>query len=265
MDIEVRDDLNPEIGYFVYRKCTSEWMLIEEVIDSIDIIYVLSGKATYVVENQSYLLKQGSLLCIPRGSLRSAFTYPDNLMECYSVSFQLFDKTGAEGFLPMPIISNIGIQPDIISMYSDLNSSWLRRNPGYRIKSRALLMMIIFRFYELIIFKEYPMIIDARINKAVRFITDNYFEDLTIERVSEVTGLHPNYFGALFKDSTGLSFRQFLTAIRINHAENLLKGGLHNITEVATRCGFTDVCYFSRVYKKNRGIPPSKAIHQLTL
>ena len=122
-------------------------------------------------------------------------------------------------------------------------------------------MLIILRLYELVLFKEHPIVIDARINKAVRYITDNYYDDLTIEKVSKVTGLHPNYFGVLFKDSTGLSFRQFLTAIRINYAENLLQGGLHNITEVATRCGFTDVCYFSRVYKKTRGIPPSKAIH----
>jgi len=263
MEIEIRDDLNPEIGYFVHRKCTTEWMLIEEVIDSIDIIYALDGAATYIIENQNYHLKQGSLLCIPRGSLRSAYTYPDNLMECYSVSFQFFDKTGKEGFLPLPVICNIGIQPDIISLYSDLNSSWLRRNTGYKIKSRALLMLILLRLYELILFKEYPMIIDARIDKAVRYITDNYYEDLTIEKVSEVTGLHPNYFGVLFKDSTGLSFRQFLTAIRINYAENLLKGGLHNITEVAARCGFSDVCYFSRVYKKIRGIPPSKVIHSV--
>ena len=261
MDLEVRDDLNPEIGYFVHRMCTPDWMLIEETIDSIDIVYVLNGAATYTVDNQSYYLKQGSLLCIPRGSVRSAYTYPDNLMECYSVSFQFFDYRGNEGFLPMPVISKIGIQPDIISLYSDLNSSWLRRNPGYKIKSTALLMLIILRLYELILFKEHPIIIDARINKAVRYITDNYYDDLTIEKVSEVTGLHPNYFGVLFKDSTGLSFRQFLTAIRINYAENLLKGGLHNITEVATRCGFSDVCYFSRVYKKIRGIPPSRAIH----
>jgi len=260
LEIEIRDDLNPEIGYFVYRKCTSEWMLIPENIDSIDIIYVLSGAATYTVENQSYNLKQGSLLCIPRGSLRSAITYPDNLMECYSVSFQFFDKTGAEGFLPMPIFTQIGIQPDIISLFGDLNNSWLRRNPGYKIKSGAFLMLIIHRLYELVLFKEHPVIIDARINKAVRFITDNYYEDITVETVSEVTGLHPNYFGNLFKSSTGFTFRRFLTAIRINYAENLLKGGLHNITEVAERCGFPDVCYFSRVYKKERGIPPSKAV-----
>ena len=260
MELDIRDDLNPEIGYFVYRKCTPDWMLIEQEIDSIDIIYVLSGSATYTIEHQSYQLKQGSLLCIPRGSIRSAHTYPDDLMECYSVSFQFFDRTGAEGFLPMPVLSNIGFQPDIISLYSDLNSSWLQRSPGYKIKSQALLMLIIFRYYELILFKEHPMIIDARINKAVRYITDNYFDDLTIEKVSDVTGLHPNYFGVLFKDSTGLSFRQFLTVIRINHAENLLQSGLHNITEVAARCGFSDVCYFSRVYKKIRGIPPSKAI-----
>jgi len=257
---EIRDDLNPEIGYFVHRKCTPEWMLVEEVIDSIDIIYMLDGSATYVVENQSYLLKQGSLLCIPRGAKRSAYTYRDDLMECYSVSFQFFDKTGEEGFLPLPIINNIGIQPDIISIYSELNNSWLRRSPGYKIKSRTLLMLIIFRYYELILFKEYPMIIDARINRAVRYITDNYFENLTIEKVSDAAGLHPHYFGVLFKKSTGMSFRQFLTAIRINHAENLLKSGDFNIANVAMRSGFPDAYYFSRVYKKTRGIPPSKVI-----
>ena len=104
------------------------------------------------------------------------------------------------------------------------------------------------------------MIIDARINKAVRFITDNYFENLTIEKVSDAAGLHPHYFGVLFKKSIGMSFRQFLTAIRINHAENLLKNGGFNIANVAMRSGFPDAYYFSRVYKKTRGIPPSKVI-----
>lgn len=260
MSLDVRDDLSPEIGYFVHRICTPDWMLIEEPIDSIDIIYVLNGAATYTVENQSFNLKQGSLLCIPRRSVRSAFTYPDNLMECYSVSFQFFDKTGAEGFLPLPLYTYIGIHPDIISLFGDLNSSWLQRNPGYKIKTAAILMLIIHRLYELILFKEHPVILDARINKAVRFITDYYYEDITVKTLSDFTGLNQNYFGNLFKNSTGLSFRQFLTAIRINYAENLLKGGLHNITEVATRCGFSDVCYFSRVYKKERGIPPSKAV-----
>ena len=260
MSIENSDDLNPEIGYFVHRKCTPEWMLIEENIDSIDIIYVFDGVATYTVENQRYQLKQGSLMCIPRGSLRSAYTNHEALMECYSVSFQLFDTKGREGFLPLPILTQIGIQPSLLSLYGDLNSSWLQRNPGYKIKSKALLMLIILRLYELILFKEEPIVTDARISKAVRYITDHYYEDMTIDVVAKVTGLHPNYFGVLFRNSTGLSFRTFLTEIRLNYAENLLKGGLHNISEVASRCGFTDACYFSRVYKKRRGVSPSNVI-----
>ena len=260
MSVEIREDLNPDIGYFVHRKCTPEWMLEEEKIDSIDIVYVLNGAATYTIDHHRYQLKQGSLLCVPRGSLRSAYTHQGELMECYSVSFQFFDMKGEEGFLPLPVMNHIGIQPGLISMYGDLNSSWLQRNPGYLIKSRALLMLIILRLYELILFKEEPIVTDARISKAVRYITDHYSEDLNINSVAKVTGLHPNYFGVLFKNSTGLSFRTFLTEIRLNSAENLLKSGLHNISEVSIRCGFTDVCYFSRVYKKSRGISPSKVI-----
>ena len=252
--------LIPDIEYFVHRKCTPSWIIDERRIDTNEIIYVIKGEAEYIIENKTYHVKQGDVLCIPKNTLHSAKTLPENLMECFSVSFYLYDKFGAEGIPPLPLISQIDIQPDLISWYGDLNSSWLLKRRGYKAKCTAFFIIILLRYYELILYKDDYISIDPRIDKIVRFITDNYAVDITVDSASKITGLHPNYFGALFKTSTGLPFRQFLTSVRINKAENLLKDGQYNVSEVAELCGFTDACYFSRIYKKSRGIPPSKVV-----
>ena len=75
-----------------------------------------------------------------------------------------------------------------------------------------------------------------------------------------MTNLSPLYFGTLFKQETGLTFRQYLTNIRINQAENLLSSGMYNVSEAAAECGFSDVFYFSKVFKEHRGISPSEVI-----
>jgi AraC-like DNA-binding protein len=66
------------------------------------------------------------------------------------------------------------------------------------------------------------------------------------------------YFGNLFKQQVGMSFRQYLTSIRLNQAENLLLSGEYRVGEVADLCGFSDAFYFSKVYRKEKGISPSK-------
>jgi len=45
--------------------------------------------------------------------------------------------------------------------------------------------------------------------------------------------------------------------IRVNNAEMLLSTGEFSVTEVAERCGFRDVSYFSNVFKSMKGYPPS--------
>ena len=221
-------------------------------------LYVVKGSATYMIAGQPLHVRQGDLLCIPMGTHLYAFTYPEDLMECFSICFQLRDESGQAMTLPMPLKNHIGIQPDIISLYGALNNAWLCRNPGYKLKSRAIFMLIMSRYYELLLYEDHPAVMDVRVAAAIRFITDHYSEDLNISDLAELSRLNPNYFGILFKKSTGMSFRQFLTAIRLNHAENMLKIGENSIAEIAERCGFSDAYYFSRVYKRNRGIPPSK-------
>ena len=89
------------------------------------------------------------------------------------------------------------------------------------------------------------------------YISDHYSENITITEMAEMVGLHPVYFGKLFKQNTGLTFKEYVNRIRINNAEMMLSSGDFTVTETAERCGFSDIFYFSNLFKSLKGYPPS--------
>lgn len=117
--------------------------------------------------------------------------------------------------------------------------------------------MILQRYIQIIIFQKDTSIIDTRIKKILHYISNHYKEPLTVQKMANMINLSDMYFGNLFKKETGMSFRKFLTLVRMNRAEEMLYSGEYKIHEIADACGFSDVFYFSRIYKKHRGIAPS--------
>lgn len=74
--------------------------------------------------------------------------------------------------------------------------------------------------------------------------------------------LSGDYVRKLFKSQTGVTPHDYLVGTRMQHAGRLLSGsagaaGRRNIAQIAEMCGFSEPLYFSRVFKKYYGIPPS--------
>jgi AraC-like DNA-binding protein len=179
-------------------------------------------------------------------------------LECFSTNFKLYLLNGGETALPLPLITNIGYRADIVARYMELNNAWLRRERGYVMYARARFMLILHQYMETIIYNADHPTYDERVKKAIRFITDHYAEPLSIHMVASEVSLNPVYFGALFKQSTGVTFRQYLLSIRLNQAEDMLRNGSFNVNETSRNCGFADIFYFSRIFKKIKGVPPSQ-------
>lgn len=138
----------------------------------------------------------------------------------------------------------------------------MRKENGYLIKSQALFMLILHRFFELTIYKNNSYTMDPRIQKTIKYISDHYSEDLSVAKLAELVRLKPVYFGALFKHETSVTVNQYLTQIRINHAENMLRNGEYTISETSERCGYNDVHYFRKQFKSILGYLPSQCILQ---
>ncbi|MDR1531998.1 MAG: helix-turn-helix domain-containing protein [Clostridiales bacterium] len=261
MDDKAFNELTVRIGYYSHRKSTPEWEIAQARLSSTDITYIIKGSAEYTINGSKYLVRAGDLLCAQKGWERRAHTFPEDLMECYCVSGPVLDGTFKETPLPFPFVSHVGIHQDILAMYHEINAAWLMREPGYELKARGIYMIILQRFFKLVYFGEYENNYDKRIKKAIEFMMGHFSENLTVCDVAGKVNLSPTYFGNFFKHATGKTFNQFLTNIRLNQAETMLRGGEHKINEVASACGFTEPFYFSRVFKLNRGICPSEILY----
>ena len=73
----------------------------------------------------------------------------------------------------------------------------------------------------------------------------------------ENTGFDKDYFRRCFQKETGKTPTQYLTALRIEHAKQLLRDtNNYSISSIAHNCGFSDSLYFSTCFKKHIGISP---------
>jgi YesN/AraC family two-component response regulator len=263
MDKQVLDDFVPHISSQVFRKCAQDWRIWQTQVEDYDLTYVIKGGASFTVNGITHELQGGDLLFLTEGDMKEAVTYPQNLMQYFAVNFtakyQKSKNTGSGATL-FPMLSHIGLRQDIIDMFREMNICWAEQQDGYIMKSRALLMLIIHRLSEIIVYNVDAEPGDYRIGKITRYIALHYAEKLTVKNMARQVRLDLDYFGQLFKRETGMTVHQYITKVRIRNAENMLQSGNYKVQEVAEHCGFNDVFYFYKSFKALRGFPPSRCI-----
>ncbi|MFZ4397803.1 MAG: helix-turn-helix domain-containing protein, partial [Kiritimatiellia bacterium] len=79
---------------------------------------------------------------------------------------------------------------------------------------------------------------------------------LTVKEIAAAARLTPNHFTTLFRQSTGVSFIEFLTEHRMTHAKELLLNPTLAISEIARRVGYEDPGYFTRLFRKKTRLSP---------
>ena len=99
---------------------------------------------------------------------------------------------------------------------------------------------------------------ESVMEKAKDYIRQNFQKYLTLDEVSKIVDISPYYFSKLFKQETGENFIEYLTKIRMKHAEKLLLDPSYSIKEICVMSGYGDPNYFSRIFKKYEGVTPSE-------
>lgn len=89
------------------------------------------------------------------------------------------------------------------------------------------------------------------------YLMDNASEKLTLKTTADYFHFNYSYFSTYFSQNFDVTFTDYLTQVRIDKAKVLLAENELNISEIASATGFSDVSYFSKVFKKIEGISPS--------
>lgn len=97
-----------------------------------------------------------------------------------------------------------------------------------------------------------------KINNAVKYFNEHYNEPISIDDYAKKEHFSTSYFIRNFKLYTGITPNQYILSRRIYNAEGLLQNSPYNITEIAQIVGYDNPLYFSRIFKKMKGLSPSE-------
>lgn len=95
---------------------------------------------------------------------------------------------------------------------------------------------------------------------ALSKIFKDYDRRLSIDELAELCSISKYYFCRLFKEEMGMTAVEYITKHRISLAEALLREGKKSIEEIAYLCGFEDISYFYRCFKKVKGVSPKRGL-----
>lgn len=97
-----------------------------------------------------------------------------------------------------------------------------------------------------------------RMSKVSVYTVCNFARTITLDEVARYVGMNRSAFCSFFKQQTGKTYFTYLNEMRIEEASRLLKEGRMSVSDVCFACGFNDISYFSRTFRRLKGCPPSE-------
>ena len=94
------------------------------------------------------------------------------------------------------------------------------------------------------------------IKDAKEYIEENYMEKISLTTMAQHLGVSNGYISTKFTENVGCGFVDYLNTVRVERACGFLEQGFFKTYEVANKVGFQDEKYFSRVFKKIKGLSP---------
>ncbi len=238
-----------------------------------ELVRVLSGKITIWLDGVKYHLEPGELLWIAGGVLHSGQPEKDCVYQCVVFDLNLprnacgqWSKhlrelaAGTLFLLPKPPKTDT-----TLSFLADLLfSRGGGKEKGDRLAAFGALCglfgyMIEQGFYTADLPEKESGQKNIRLLKSLfAFVEAHYAEPLTLDLLAREAGMSPKYFCRFFRDMTQHTPMEYLNLRRISHACDLLAQGNCSVTEAAFACGFNDLSYFIRAFRRSQGLTPKQ-------
>jgi len=240
--------------------------------EEFELIRVLKGTLEMTVNELHIPLRSGELVLVPGGALHAGV--PENCTyECLVFDLGYFMNSGpvsSPWFHKIlsksirPCIFYDGSSKEVIRAASAVFSSVAEPSPGYELSVAGSVSLL----FGLILTHELyetgapesvrGMRKVSKIKDVIDFIEHNYSSDITLDELSKVASMNPKYFCRFFREMTSRTPMDYLNYQRIEHAAHDLSHAGKSVTEAAYGCGFNDLSYFIRTFRKYKGVTPGK-------
>ena len=100
--------------------------------------------------------------------------------------------------------------------------------------------------------------ISPKLVSAQEYINANYTQPLTVEEVAQVCGMYPTYFRHVFKETFQISFKEYVTQLRVAQAQLALCDADISISRVIEELGYTNATQFYHIFRRYTGMTPAE-------
>ena len=233
--------------------------------DKYELYYLIGGKTKYFVGDETFVLEKGNFIFIPPYTPHSCDSENTLLNERILVMIpsRYFNQ------LVLPIVKQLSVdkyiyipEENLHHVVKILNKIMKEYSEERKYKDNMIQIHIMELFIMLERFKRTRKDIlnntDIIINRVSNYIRENYGRTITLEELSIKFGISKEHLSRQFKSILGIGFNDYVTYVRIQNAEKLLKENKISMVEIASQCGFNSCSYFAAVFKKIKGITPYK-------
>ena len=227
------------------------------------LLYIASGKAHFHFGNEEHIVTAGHMVLYRPKEPQKYEYYGEDQTQVYWVHFTGGNVTN--------ILRSYNLTDDKKVFYcgSGLEYQNLFRNMIYELqmcKENYAEMLEMYLRQIFIMLQRYFISasrtdnarVVEEIDKATAYFNEHYSEDISIDEYAENNHFSVSWFIRNFKQCTGSTPMQYILSKRIYNAEILLQNPSYNVTEISRIVGYDNPLYFSRIFKKTKGLSPSE-------
>lgn len=230
---------------------------------NVELLYFTEGVGCVVCDGNTFAVQPGDLIVINSYAVHSVTT-PDTVKYyCLIVDndFCAANLMDLSGLRFAPLIQNDRARELFGQVVREYNASDAFHNAAALCAVQQLILFLC-RNHSM---QKAPV---KRQNEALKsvwtavdYMKQHLGENLTVGQIAASAGFSKYYFLRLFKDRTGYTVMHYLNLLRCDRAKQLLLSG-STVKEAATRCGFQNFSYFTKVYKDYTGCLPRETLKQ---
>ena len=227
------------------------------------IIYIAAGKGHFFLDGKAVIVPAGNMILYqPKQQQKYHFLGKDKT-QYWFVHFTGREVRSILQHYEIPLdgyILHTGISRDYEDLFRKMRDELVKCSWGYEemltCLFRELMMTMRRRMTENV-----PRItgfIQDEMDRAKDYFEQHYNEDISIEQYAASRSMSTSWFNRSFRSALGTSPMKFILEIRIRNAQTLLETTDYSISNIASIVGYDNPMYFSRLFRKTKGVSPAR-------
>lgn len=254
MSVAMEHSLFPQVEYVVYRETYPGWHISARTIPNHELVLITEGAGEVTIEGRTHTVRKNDLIYFYPNQRHSLQVPAHPSMKFYGIHFSLL-RTGCEK-LPLEDICSLSDTAGIQALLGELANLWMRREYLVAWKQDLLLSEMLYTLF--LTRHQQSLATDARISRVLDYIHQNPSRAHNIQSLCQVARMKKTAFIEGFRSQTGQTPIQYCLRLRLEISKAELLNTSQPICQIALDCGFQDEFYFSRLFRKHFGCPPSQ-------